>query len=1003
MKLLQAGDTHGGFSVLSNSKLEEYRADGIRLIHDPTGLEVYHISNDDNENLFAFAFKTVPGDDTGVAHIVEHSVLCGSKNFPLKDPFLVLLKGSMHTFLNAFTFPDKTVYPASSSVEHDLFNLMKVYGDAVFFPLLKEEVFHQEGHRLEIGENGEPTAVGIVYNEMKGNYATHENILGEWAYRSLFPDTPYRFDSGGEPGAILDLSYQDFLNYHERYYHPSNCKIFLYGNIATQRYLDFFEENFLGKFSFLDADVLLPKQPRWNEPRIIEKTYPVSSEKKGESKASVTVNWLLCPIDDPLKVLSIEVLSEILLGTAGSPLEKALIESGLGEDLSPATGLETEVYELIFSAGLRGTTPDKRQKIEKVIFDELCRLRDEGIDRDLITGAIRMIDFHHREIKSGGSFALRLMRKALRGWLHGKNPEDTMSYAEWMGRLKSESENDSRYFEKLIDEHLINNNHRTTLIVKPDPKQQKREADLAEKKLASLVGNMSENEKALVSRNGKNLKLFQETPDSPEDIAKIPYLKRGDLPDQVEKISSKKMELSSGISVLTHDFFTNGVVYLDLAFNLGNLSKSEMVLMPLYASAITGCGLPGVPYDLVARDLALKVGGFSSHLDVSPSAGDPTSLNSYLYFRIKLLEDSLNEGLELAENLIFNGDFLDRDRMKDIIMELRNEYKSSVLPSGYSYASLRASRKFSASSLLDETWKGISQIDFLSGFDPAGEAEALGFGLSGIRSKIIDRQNLKLAITCEGNARESVMSRLSELVDKLPEKSVRLSKTEDSSKKEKPQWQCSADDVLGALEDNGDDSSYESLLIPSDVGYVATSIPGATFGTRNHALEGILAHLLKTGPLWEKIRMQGGAYGAFAYTQGLEGVFSFASYRDPNIISTLATFKESVEQLASAGPRQDILDKAVIGTIGKDTRPLSPAQKGMASFKRQLYGIDDTLRQSRRDFLLSSTSEAVRESAEHLLAGFTSAKSAVIAGKSAVDKAAETLPDLKKVCREIPL
>jgi Zn-dependent M16 (insulinase) family peptidase len=367
------------FEVLSRRTLPEYRVEGVHLSHAATGCEIVHLASADTENLFAFCFATPPQDDTGVSHIIEHSVLSGSARFPVKEPFSVLMKGSMHTFLNALTYPDRTVYPASSCNRADFFNLMLVYGDAVFHPLLRRETFMQEAWRLEEARSdGKTGYAGVVYNEMKGAYSSPDSVVSEWAVRSLFPDTPYRFDSGGNPASIPDLSLESARGFHARYYHPSNCRIFLYGSIPLEEILAFLAEKLLAGFSPQKIDSVIPLQEPWDRPRRLEKTYPVKPDTPLEGRSSVTLSWLLPPVTDPVDLVTHELLSEVLVENAGSPLRKALVDSGLGEDLSPVSGLEVDLKQMIFAAGLRGTDPGKEQDLQKLIFGTLSRLCTQG-------------------------------------------------------------------------------------------------------------------------------------------------------------------------------------------------------------------------------------------------------------------------------------------------------------------------------------------------------------------------------------------------------------------------------------------------------------------------------------------------------------------------------------------------------------------------------------------------------------------------------------------------
>jgi Zn-dependent M16 (insulinase) family peptidase len=392
---METRDRIGAFDVLTRREIPEYRARGVHLRHTRTGCEVMHLETADTENLFAFCFATPPRDDTGVSHIIEHSVLSGSRAYPLKEPFSVLMKGSMHTFLNALTYPDRTVYPAASCNRADFFNVLSVYGDAVFHPLLRKETFMQEAWRLEEEGNGTGGLkyAGIVYNEMKGVYSSPDSIVAELTTRSLFPDTPYRFDSGGDPRSIPSLTLESAREFHARYYHPSNCRIVLYGDIPLPDVLGFLEEKFLSDFDASRIDAGIPAQRRWDSPRRLEKTYPVKPDTPLEGRTSVTVSWLLPAVTDSVALVTHEVLSEVLIESAGSPLRKALVDSGLGEDLSPVSGLETDLKEMIFAVGLRGAEPDREKKIESLILDTLHALSKDGLDRNLVQSMINRVEF----------------------------------------------------------------------------------------------------------------------------------------------------------------------------------------------------------------------------------------------------------------------------------------------------------------------------------------------------------------------------------------------------------------------------------------------------------------------------------------------------------------------------------------------------------------------------------------------------------------------------------
>ena len=975
MSRTTTGSTVHGFEIISRTDLPEYRSVGVLARHKKTGCEVYHLVNDDTENLFSFGFKTIPPDSTGVAHILEHTVLCGSRRFVVKDPFLSLLKGSMNTFLNALTFPDKTVYPAASTVEKDLFNIMKVYGDAVFFPLLKKELFQQEGHRLYFDESGKPTISGVVYNEMKGNYSSHDSIAAEWCLRSLFPDTPYGVDSGGDPDHIPSLTYEQFVAFHRSYYHPSNARVFLYGSIPTQKYLEFLETEFLNEFSKGEPVPEISVQPEFDAPRRVTEYAP--SEHGVENAASITMNWRLAPVTDPVLVLSFEILTEVLLGNSGSPLHMALIDSGLGEDLSGPTGLETEIRDLVFSVGLRGLEPDKLDAVEKLILGELGRLTREGIEGDAIEAALRKYEFRNREIKGGGPFGLRLMRKAYRGWMHGAKPETTLEFERPFAELRKLAR--PGYFEQLIRSRLIENPHRTTVTIVPDAElAARKEAEIADR-LAKIDRELTAAERERIGIENEALTLLQSTPDSPDDVAKIPFLTIDDAPRTVETILTTVSRLD-GTDVHAHDVYTNGIVYVELAFDLEGLDSELDMLLPFFADILGELDLPGMSYDVLAREIDLTTGGIAAYLTSSPTVDDPDAVRKYLFIRVKALEHSASSALELLGRILRDSETDNPKRIRDILVEARNSMKASVIPAGSAYVALRSMRSLSRASAQDERWRGVSQYLYLIGLDPAS-GDRLAGSLDRLKREVFTRARLTVNITGTEPGRLAVERPVRALIASLPPGSG------DSTA-------ATGSEIFPRC---------EALIVPASVGYAASSIVAARIGTAEHAAESVLAHLLSTGFLWEQIRMKGGAYGAGAVARALEGAFSFYSYRDPVVENTPGVFRRAVIESAETAFTREAVELAVISIVGKDVRPLSPAEKGAIAFKRSLLGITDELRQKKRDDVLAMTPERVRAAAGRLAAEFDNAAVVVMAGREAVDRASVQVPALAADRLEIPV
>jgi len=982
LKIPVKGELISRFEVLSVDNLDEYRSYAVHLKHIKTGCRVYKIISDDKENLFSFTFRTPPSDNTGVAHIIEHTVLCGSRHFPVKDPFLSLAKGSMNTFLNAMTFPDKTMYPAGSAVEQDYFNLMQVYGDAVFFPLLKEHMFRQEGHRLEIDDDGKLYRTGIVFNEMKGSYSSVESIAAEWSGRSLFPDNTYGYDSGGDPKEIDRLTYDQFVNFHDTYYHPSNCWISLYGNSDLEKNLLFLEEHFLSKFNeprLIDSEVR--PQKSWTEPVYIEKYWPSAPDDADLSrKTTHTLNWRLAPVTEPKKVLETQILTEVLMGNAGAPLLKVLQQSELGEDLSPVSGLETELQDLIFTAAIRGSEPEARDAFVELVFSILKDIVKQGIDKDLIEGAIHAVEFRAREIKGGGPFGLRLIRKQLRGWLHGASPSKTLKFSKYIDEVK-ENCRKTGYLENLIEELFINNSHYSVVSVRPDNNLQHKEDENTSRLMEEHLQSLSEEDLKELKTKNNDLKVFQETPDSEEAQKSIPFLDRSEVPHNVINIPTVKSS-TKGITWYKHELFTNGIIYCDMGFTMDSLKPELMIWMPLFCKSLSSMGLPGLPFDETARLMSLHTGGFGASLEASSTFLDDNMLK-VIYVRFKMLSEQTDKGLDLVSRLIREIDFSDLSRLKDLILEIRNDYKSSVIPSGHSYAMMRSGCRFSDAAALEESWYGITQLEHLTNISEDLSDKKLKDIcrlLTQIRSDLFNKESIKINVTSPEGEGDKIVNTLIDDLNNLEEGESRNSALPELFRHE---------------------TKGEGLAVPSTVSYVSLSLPGSKLGTKEHAASLLLSHLLKTGYLWEQIRMRGGAYGAFASISGLESVFSFGSYRDPNIEKTLDAYKKSLEFMTESVSLND-LELALIGTVGKELRPLSPAESGIVSFKRDLLGISDEMRQKKRDFLLNITADDIREAAAILLSRWDQAVITVVSSTDALETASKNIPELAGQIRELP-
>jgi len=988
MKLTKGQKLDSGFTVIDVVELAELRATGIWVKHDKCGTEVFHILNDDSENLFAFTFTTIPEDNTGLAHILEHSVLCGSKNYPLKDAFLVLAQGSLQTFLNAWTFPDKTVYPASSVNEHDYFNLMSVYGDAVFRPLLSEWTFMQEGCRYEFTPEGKLSITGVVYNEMKGAYSSLETFANHWSVKAVLPDTPYSFESGGDPEYIPDLNREKLEEFHRRRYSPANCRVFLAGNIPTEKQLSFLNDRFLSLMDGGNASPPVTKQKKWAEPKEINVPCPAGTE----TKATAFLSWLCSGCGTAGNSASNEnialaALTEILLGHDGSPLTRTLIESGIGEDITPVSGVEYEIGETLFVAGLRGLKDSPAEnagkQLETLILEELQRLVNEGIPRGEIDAALSYMEFSQREVKrSGGPFSLVWMRRSLQAWLHGGKPWDSLLMIPALNAIKQNLTENEHYFESLIKKYLLDNPHRALVIVEPkDDFLPRQQAKLAQT-LSKTEQAMSETEKQAVKNKSEALEKIQSEDDSADALAAIPHLSRSDLSPEPE-IISRNLEDLKGIPALCHELYTNGISYTDFAFPLDILPPEDYPWIPFFARAIVSVGLPGMDYGEVSSLLARTVGGFSAILHTGsaavPAGSEDTGFiiqtpsgklelagRDWIIYRLKCLDEKTEPSLDIALRLIGEADFSDTRRIKDLVLEMKNDINSSLAPGGHNFASCRASRFSSVANQTGEIWNGITQLEFVNR----------------LAEMDINETAAKLRYLRDAIAAGGVIANFAGSSQAI--KTTGSLFTDRFGRFGHPKPSLSPCSIL-----QSQPSSAEVFASPSlQIGFAAMSMRAAPYDTIEQAAESVLAHQLSTGALWETIRMKGGAYGAFASGDSLEQCFSLATYRDPGPLRSLEAFSSILK--IKADTEEDDLVKTIIGCYARETRPRSPTEKTLFDFLRFLSRIDDGFRRRKLERLITLTPGDLDAALDSLSKQEIRCR-VIIAGMKEADSAAKAL------------
>ncbi|MCS6773584.1 MAG: insulinase family protein, partial [Thermoflexales bacterium] len=700
--------THG-FELLREQPIPEINSLARLYRHAKTGAQLLSLINDDENKAFGIAFVTPPYDSTGLPHILEHSVLCGSRKYPLKEPFIELAKGSLNTFLNAFTYPDRTVYPVASQNLKDFYNLIDVYLDAVFYPNLTRWTLMQEGWHYELEDKSQPLQFrGVVFNEMKGAYSSPENVLGRVIQQTLMPDTPYGVDSGGDPLVIPNLTHEALRAFHARYYHPSNARILFYGDDDPEERLRYMNE-WLGAFEPAEPAPPLPLQPRFNTPRTITERYETSEDAK--DKAYVSVNWLLGDISDPELALTLSVLSHMLVGTPASPLRKALIDSGLGENLTPS-GLEDELREASFSAGLKGVNPADADKVEALILDTLRRLAEEGFDPDQVEASLNTIEFRLREANFG-SFprGIAYLVAALRLWTYGGDPFEALSFEAALSALKRKTAQGQAVFKDLLRRLFLENPHRTTVILLPDPAV-RTEREAAERaRLDAARAAMTDDELERIIEEARTLQQMQLTPDPPELLARLPSLKISDLDPKVRTIPTEISE-SSGATVLYHDLFTNGIVYLDLAFDLRALLPQDVPYVGLIGRALLQMGTDKEDFVKLLQRIGRKTGGISHAVlnTVSRSARQPISR---FVLRGKGTVTQFDDLLDILRDVLLTAKLDNRERLKQIVLENKASLESALVPSGHAFVATRLRAAFNPSDWMNEQIGGVSQLFFL--------------------------------------------------------------------------------------------------------------------------------------------------------------------------------------------------------------------------------------------------------------------------------------------------
>ena len=931
------------YKLEHHQKLEELHGEGYVLRHEKTGARVLLVENDDNNKVFTVGFHSPPSDDTGVAHILEHSVLCGSEKFPAKDPFVELAKGSLNTFLNAITYPDKTVYPVASCNAQDFHNLMHVYLDAVFYPNIykKDEILKQEGWHYEMDDDtGELTFNGVVYNEMKGALSSPDAVLERKILESLLKDTPYAFESGGDPDAIPTLTRERFLDFHSRYYHPTNSYIYLYGDVDFAKELAFIDKEYLSRFDRREIDSHIDVQEAYTEPVVIRDTYSVSDEEDEEG-IFLSFNVAAGNNDDNQEMMALQILDYVLFSMPGAPVKKTLIEKGLGKDVY--SSFEGGIQQPIFSVVVKNAPADKEEEFARTLEEILREQVRTGISRKAVLSTINTFEFRYREadfgrIPKGLIYGLNFFNT----WLYDDNR--ALDLAESLPVLAGLKEKLAEgYFEELISRYFLNNKHRSYVFLYPEAgKNEKAEKELKEQ-LARVKATLSKKQLHLLKEDARKLKEFQETPSTQEELEKIPLLELKDIPTEVRPFLNEETEIS-GVTSVIHRYETNGIYYFEFNFDMSELPEELIPYSSMPVDILRYVDTEHFDYNELASEVGLKTGGITFSTGVLPLFWRKDGFRPYFSVRMKCLEDQIIDGMNLLEEILLHTRLGDRKRLKEILSELTTKLETRIPESGHLYAVTRALSYVEPMSCYKEIAEGISYYHFLKDLDRnfGTKADEISARLSDALHCIFRPENLTLSLTGDFDFKNRIGMPLFGFYSRL-----------------------FTDPCVKSVPVILPEKKNEGFRAPTKVQYVAAAGRFEENGQNYTGTLRVLKTILSYDYLWLNIRVTGGAYGCMCNFSNT-GYGYFTSYRDPNLGHTLEVYQEAADYISSLEIDDRDMRKYIIGTISSMDMPMSPSALGDRSFYAYQSGMTVEMIEKERQQVLSATQEDIRKLAPYL-------------------------------------
>lgn len=963
------------YEILDEHRVEDVQSDGFILRHKKSGARIAILSNNDDNKVFYIGFRTPPEDETGVPHIIEHTTLCGSKKFPVKDPFIELAKGSLNTFLNAMTYPDKTVYPVASCNDQDFKNLMDVYLDAVFNPNITkyEEIFKQEGWHYELtGKDDELKINGVVYNEMKGAYSSPDEVLSSQIYRSLFPDNTYSKDSGGNPEYIPRLTYEAYLDFYHKYYHPSNSYIYLYGDMDVVERLEWLDKEYLSLYDYKKVNSEINKQPAFDAIKNVEAQYSITMDDSQENKTYLSYNRVVGDTLDEMLYQAFDVLDYALVSSPGAPVKQALIDAGIGDDVYGS--YDAGILQPVFSFVAKNANASQTDEFESIIENTLKEVVKTGINKEALLAGINSSEFKFREADFG-QFPKGLLfgLNCLDSWLF--DDMKPFIHLECLGTFaKLRKAVDTDYFEKLIQEYLLDNTHGSSVTVKPKRGLGNEREEALAKELSDYKASLSDEEIKKLIEDTEHLKKYQEEPSSDEDLRKLPMLTRADMKKNAMPFSNIEDELSD-VKVVRHDIESNGIDYISFLFDAGDFAQSELGYLGFFTNALGLVSTEKYSYTDLANATNIYTGGISTGTASHPDIKDRNNFVFKFEVKLKVLEKNLDKALELMEQMLLSSDFTDTKRLGELVAQIKARLQANLSSSGHLVAAMRSMSSFSRYALYQDELKGIAFYRSICHIEKelSESPKSVSDKLAAIAKKLFARNRMLISFTGNNEAYGNAKPSLEKVIAGFDKMSA-----------------------VGNQAEVHFNTAKEAFIDASQIQYVAKTGDFICEGYEYTGALRLLRVILSYDYLWINVRVKGGAYGCMN-TFLRSGESYFVSYRDPNLSDTLDVYDRIPEYIKNFSPDERDMTKYIIGTFSALDTPMNPEAKGSRSLSAYLEGITYEQIQKERNEILNAQPEDIRRLADLVEAVLKKDSICVIGNENMIKESAGLFENVEKL------